>query len=88
VAAAGTLEERSGKEIMDRQLIAIREQEEKRRSGGPAANKTLRDEIAIAAMQGLCCGFADLGPGSHISPDGMAESAYKLADAMIEESRK
>ena len=43
---------------------------------------TVRDHIAIEAMKGMLCDF-DHG---HISK--VAERAYKMADAMIEESEK
>ena len=40
--------------------------------------KTLRDEFAMAALNGLVSRYGTL------SPDGIAETAYDLANAMME----
>lgn len=45
--------------------------------------KTLRDELAMAAMQGFC---AD--PGFTSPFKTIAESAYRMADAMLAERAK
>lgn len=45
--------------------------------------KTLRDEIAIAALQGI---LAD--KGSEREAKYVAEDAYKMADAMLKERNK
>ena len=45
--------------------------------------KTLRDEMAIAALQGI---LAD--KGSEREPQYVAEDAYKMADAMLKERNK
>jgi hypothetical protein len=41
-------------------------------------HRTLRDQFAMAALNGLVSRYGTL------SPDGIAETAYDLADAMME----
>jgi hypothetical protein len=50
----------------------------------PQKGATLRDMFAMAALQGLLA--AD--PGIDWEPDGLARTAWKQADAMLEEREK
>lgn len=43
------------------------------------APPSLRDQFAIAALQGTCAGE----PGSHLIPANAARDAYQYADAMM-----
>ena len=49
------------------------------------SNLTLRDHIAIEAMNGLCI---DMSENTEYLPSDLAAQAYEIADAMIEESNK
>jgi hypothetical protein len=47
--------------------------------------KTLRDEFAMAALQGLLYLVAHKGHDVARSHEGAAQEAYRLADAMLAE---
>jgi hypothetical protein len=51
----------------------------KERSGGFSRDMTLRDQIAISAMQGFLS-----APDTGWAEEEMAEQAYKMADRMLE----
>jgi hypothetical protein len=63
----------------------------KPRDGGYAADKTLRDEIAIAAMQGLLAAEDDSwfidsvarGAPIIVRQNDLVDTAYSFADAML-----
>jgi len=46
----------------------------------PADTISLRDYFAAKAMQGWLSSF---GPGDAVKPEGVANLAYRVADAMI-----
>ena len=66
-----------------------KEEKERLRSGGPAANKTLRDDLAQAAMAAIIStpGSMTLKGGALLGETEISKAAYIFADAMIEEGR-
>jgi hypothetical protein len=57
------------------------------KTGGFARDKTLRDELAGVALQGLLAYAATTG--KYAPPDDeLAREAYKLANAMLKERAK
>ncbi len=55
----------------------------KPRDGGYAADKTLRDEMAIAAMQGIIACGTSLDTDGEMIGINRARTAYAIADAML-----
>jgi len=55
----------------------------KPRDGGYAADKTLRDEIAIAAMQAIIACGTSLDIDGEMIGINRARTAYAIADAML-----
>jgi hypothetical protein len=51
--------------------------------GGFARDMTMRDHFAAKAMQGVTA-----NPDSGVTSTGLAERAYKIADAMLSERAK
>ncbi len=61
-----------------------------RDDGGPASNKTLRDEFAGQAMAGMLAAAANAHVGVTHEPiaERVAKLAYKVAAAMLAERKK
>jgi hypothetical protein len=55
------------------------------RDGGYAADKTLRDEIAISALNGMLASspVTDRRDPDQVNHAGWAQNAYRFADAML-----
>lgn len=51
--------------------------------GEASSGMTLRDYFAAKAMQGMCAG-TDWMAGREVNCISMAESAYEIADALLE----
>ena len=74
---------------LSHEMIRDREAREQERSGGPACNKTLRDEIAMNVLAALVSGKTPREI-EHLSDTqgGLVNISYQYADRMIAQGRK